>query len=709
MAHNRRRPASGILVLESSRRLKGELMTALRSTGRAVTFVSSLATARKELQQKHFELALLNVGAFPASPRTVVQELPASTVYVLLTDGIGRRLPKAEHCGCRPQDVLAVHCHDRGVDTLLGLVRQGLALAMQRAVALSKTSNLKRIAVLDGDTERGRHLCDALRTLSPEVRTVPIHAETVTSGGDDELASCTLALVPLFHDNHEQSSREIEVIRRLTSHHGRQLPVIAIVDEESTLGETALLAGAHELLPPFWSNEDLERAVRRARLRKLGEAHTRFLATHDPLTALINPATFEVRVGESLKRALRTRSTVALLYLDLDGFKPVNDRHGHRAGDLVLSEVGRRLRSVLEGSNAVARLGGDEFGLIIDDATDPRSALRLGHKILTLLSKPINLQDAGTASVSASIGIAFDDGRFAPAELIQAADQAMLSAKRAGKAQVRIAPNGTATTHHATLAADLERALHYRKLCVMYQQQLCLRTRRVAALSASLRWRLPLGQEVPAQAFLPVLEDTGMMPQAGRLLIDEVCWRAQKWGATGLETTDYHIALRVGLAELDDPSLLSFIHECLARYQLKAECLELQVTEETLLQSPQILQKLQSAGLKLAVVDFGYGASSLNCLRHWELHSIQLHADFITQLHQDKKTQTMVRTVIELAHSFGVKVVADGVQTQQQVELLRRLYCDRCQGNFFGRPHYVERARLQGPAPRPTQPLSATT
>ena len=419
--------------------------------------------------------------------------------------------------------------------------------------------------------------------------------------------------------------------------------------------------------------------------RKQAETRLWHQALHDALTGLPNRRLFHDRVGQALERAERSGGSHAVLLMDLDRFKEVNDTLGHDCGDVLLRELGERLESRMRTADTVARLGGDEFGFLLSDV-DFAGASELVARIQRALHDSFTLQEL-PVHVEASIGIAlFPDHGETVDLLLQRADVAMYVAKRAGSGfafyDVR---KDDHTPTRLTLMGDLRNALEQRELVVHYQPQVELATGRVSGVEALLRWEHPTRGLLQPDDFMPAAERSGLMDRLTRYVIDEALGHQQVWRNAGWELP---VAVNVSMLNLLDPAFPADILALLDRWGAPASSLGLEITEHTVVADrvrvEEVLSWLAECGLTIAIDDFGTGYSSLALLRRLPLHGIKIDRSFVRAMTSDHDDAVIVRSTIELAHNLGLKVIAEGVATSDIYEELVRLGCDAAQGFYLG-------------------------
>jgi len=413
----------------------------------------------------------------------------------------------------------------------------------------------------------------------------------------------------------------------------------------------------------------------------------RYLATHDALTGLPNRALLEDRIGQAIASAERDQLPFAVLLLDLDRFKPINDSMGHRVGDEFLKEVALRLRSSVRAADTVARLGGDEFVLVLTAAAARTDALQVADRIFKALEPVIRIQGVDL-HVSASIGVAFyptDGGSIAA--LLHYADAAMYCAKQCGRNSVQCYASGMDTTSRekVTLENELRAAIALGQLDLYYQPKVEIDTGIVHSAEALIRWHHPERGLVPPADFIPLAEDCGLIDPIGDWVMREACRQARAWQDGGL--APIRVAVNLSPSQFRNGNLLTNIRRALDEARLEPHFLEVELTESAVMTEPEvsitILEQLSQMGVLVSVDDFGTGYSSMSYLRRFPVDKLKIDRGFISELTSRPDDASIVRAIVSLAHSLRLKVVAEGVETREQLELLQSLGCDQCQGYYF--------------------------
>jgi diguanylate cyclase (GGDEF)-like protein/PAS domain S-box-containing protein len=423
----------------------------------------------------------------------------------------------------------------------------------------------------------------------------------------------------------------------------------------------------------------------------------RSLAFHDALTGLPNRTLFGDRLEQALRRAARDQRLVAVLFLDLDNFKVVNDSLGHHVGDDLLVQVAQRITSCLRAEDTAARLGGDELAVLIGDIHDEADAQGVADRLADALRAPFRIAGRDVV-VTASIGVAISAPDRADRDtLLQAADLAMYQAKANGRARYELFDPSMAAEAGDRLELEmfLRDAIEREELSVVYQPIVSLVTGRICAVEALLRWDHPERGPIGPARFIPIAEETGLIESIGQWVLRAACRAAVTWPRQGSEPLA--VSVNVSPRQLRDPGFVGEVREVLATTGLPASQLELEVTESAVMNDPdearERLEQLQRVGVSLAIDDFGTGYSSLGQLRHFPFDSLKVDRSFMRGLGQDQTNAAIVSGVIALARNLGLAVVGEGIETRAQLEQLQRLGCDRGQGYYLARPLSPEALR----------------
>ena len=586
-----------------------------------------------------------------------------------------------------PQDILAL-------EQLVGLATQAiLRMRAQRSLSHSQALEQGQRELLSM-VARARELPEVLEGI----------AAFVTRMGSD--LSCLLWLLeggrpqPTAGDlkAFDERPRAVDACARACG------PVVALEDEPCwawpVLDHGGAIAGvltARPEEPRAPSREERELLDAAARLAALAWEHSAMAsrlthqAHHDALTGLPNRVLLEDRLTQSLAQAKRNQQQVALLFVDLDGFKGVNDTLGHAAGDTLLKQVAARLAWAVRASDTLARMGGDEFAIVLNDVRDTPSAMRVGEKLLESLAAPFPLEGR-ELRISASIGLAFypEDGLDADT-LLRHADVAMYRAKASGRNTCRCFTAELQEQMEARL--DLERhldeALRQKEFTLHYQPQF-RRDGSLGGFEALVRWNHPRLGMVPPAKFIPAAEESGLILPLGRWVLEEACRQMLAWREAGHE--DLVMAVNVSPVQFEDPRWVDAVAEILGRLGLPPECLELELTESLVMdpasESGRRLARLKAMGVSLAIDDFGTGYSSLSYLHRMPISTLKIDQSFVREFEPgaEDRSGPILQAIVGLARHLGLSVVAEGVETEAQRTFLSELGCDALQGYLLGRP-----------------------
>jgi diguanylate cyclase len=427
-------------------------------------------------------------------------------------------------------------------------------------------------------------------------------------------------------------------------------------------------------------------AVRDLRARKQAEQHIRYLAHHDALTGLANRDTFNKKLDQEIESALATGHPLAVLCLDLDRFKEVNDLFGHATGDKVLQAVAKRVTEILDERQMMARLSGDEFAIVAPEVANPAVAGRIAENILEALRAESDSFEKD-ALVSTSIGIAIcPDDAGDRQTLLTHADTALYRAKKEGRATYRFfeAAMGAEVRDRRVLEHDLRHAISRGELRLVYQPQKEISTSKVVGFEALLRWKHPTRGEVPPAEFIPIAEESGTVLQIGEWVLRVACREAATW------TEPLTVAVNVSATQIHNADFAHMVHEILFETGLAAGRLELEITETALIRDLNralaTLRRIKMLGVRIAMDDFGTGYSSLSNLRAFPFDKIKIDGSFIKSVNANEQAATIVRAVLGLGRGLDLPVLAEGVETNAELEFLKDALCDEAQGYLLGMP-----------------------
>ncbi|MDN5871021.1 MAG: EAL domain-containing protein [Nitrococcus sp.] len=419
------------------------------------------------------------------------------------------------------------------------------------------------------------------------------------------------------------------------------------------------------------------------------EARAQQLAFHDSLTGLPNRTQFIEQLGRAINAARRHGGQFAVLFLDLDGFKDINDSLGHHAGDRLLQEVCKRMRSQLRDTELAARFGGDEFCVLTDELDQAEDAGHLAARVLEALKRPYRLGNQ-TLTPRASIGIGvYPDNGATPEALLQAADTAMYEAKR--KCNQQFVFHSEEMTKRArqrmTLDAELHSAVEARQFVLFYQPQIDLRNGRMVAVEALIRWQHPKRGLLPPDEFIPAAERLGLIGVIGHWVMASACGQLAAWRNDGVDTL--RVAVNIAPTHFQQPGFAQEVAAVLQEAELEPGRLEIEITE-SMARDPEAhvatSEALRRLGVRIAIDDFGVGYSSLSVLKRLQVHTLKIDQLFLSDVLDDPKTTLMLGGIVAMAKGLALEAVIEGLETQEQLELVYGLGCALAQGYYFGKP-----------------------
>ena len=483
----------------------------------------------------------------------------------------------------------------------------------------------------------------------------------------------------------------------------------------NTAIETDLIAGDGSKLPvevilrevDFSGRPHQAVAVRDLSARRSAEEHIRFLAHHDALTGLPNRASFARSLEKEIAHAQRAGQKLAVLALDLDRFKEVNDLFGHPTGDALLQRVGQALLSAVDKQGLAARLGGDEFAILAQNVTSADDAMRLADMVFEAF-RVANEQAPSGAIIAASIGIAvYPDHAVDAEQLVSHADTALYSAKQGGRGTARMYENdmGAQVRDRRLLEHDLRHAIARNQFHLVYQPQVDIQSSEVTGFEALIRWSHPERGSVSPADFVPIAEESGLILQIGEWVLRTACAEAAKW------VGDLTIAVNVSAVQIHSPAFSHTLHEILIETGLKPARLEVEITETALIRdmvrAVTTLRQIKALGVEIAMDDFGTGYSSLANLRAFPFSKIKVDQSFIRSVDQNEQSAAIVRAVLGLGAGLNVPVVAEGVERVEELRFLKGEICQSAQGYLLSRPHEIGRfaAIVEGRSTRLDEPL----
>ncbi|MBA3533786.1 MAG: EAL domain-containing protein, partial [Ardenticatenales bacterium] len=432
--------------------------------------------------------------------------------------------------------------------------------------------------------------------------------------------------------------------------------------------------------------------------RKAFEEQLAHHAFHDTLTGLPNRTLFHDRVERALARAVRQGHYIAILFLDLDRFKVVNDSLGHGLGDELLIQVAQRLQDCVDEESTVARLGGDEFTILLEKVTDVTHATHVAERIATALRAPVTLEHR-TLFITTSIGIVLNGSEHSrPDDLLRDADVAMYRAKARGKAQYEVydASMNTQALERLELETDLRQAVERGEFEIYYQPLVLHGSPsegtpgRIIGTEALIRWQHPRHGLVSPGKFIPLAEEMGLILPMGQWILKEACQQLRKWQRAFPGDPPLLVSVNLSARQFQQATLVAQIAQVLQESSLLPKCLKLEITESVLMEDAaatlETLRRLKELGVQLSVDDFGTGYSSLSYLKRFPIDMLKIDRSFVQGLEDKSGDRAIVLAIISLAHTLNLEVIAEGVETRQQATILHEMGCKIGQGYYFARP-----------------------
>ena len=483
----------------------------------------------------------------------------------------------------------------------------------------------------------------------------------------------------------------METISRIQESNSN-LPIIVLSGQESeSLAMKIVQSGAQDYLVKGQGDGYLiSKALRYAIERKRIQEGLSYLAQYDSLTGLANRNLFRERLGRALIRVDRNKSLVALMFIDLDRFKNINDTLGHDAGDKLLIEVSRRLEKCTRDGDTVARLGGDEFTVILEDIKHVDDAAVIARKILVAMEPAIKLSGY-EVFVTPSIGITIyplDDTSVN--NLLKNADTAMYRAKERGRNgfQFYTAGMNTRTIERLELEAGLRRALKNEEFVLYYQPKIAIDNRQIIGAEALIRWQYKKLGLIPPLKFIPIAEETGLIVPIGEWVIRTACKQVASWQEAGF--TDLRMAVNISARQFTDSDIVKVILDAVIQTNIKPQHLEIEITESMLMEDTSInisaLKELKEHGVHISIDDFGTGYSSLSYLKRFHIDALKIDQSFVRDITTDSDDAAIASAVIALGQSLHLTVVAEGVETEEQLSFLKKQGCHEAQGYLFSKP-----------------------
>jgi diguanylate cyclase (GGDEF)-like protein len=486
--------------------------------------------------------------------------------------------------------------------------------------------------------------------------------------------------------------------------HAQGVPIVLLTGtDDETLAVKALKQGAQDYL--FKGQVDSSLLVRSIKyaierqhlLLEMEKAREleQHLAYHDVLTSLPNRLLFYDRLQQALAHAKRYSGLLAIMFIDLDGFKQINDSKGHAVGDKLLQNVAMRLKQLMRESDTIGRLGGDEFTILLKGVKSAQNIIKVAEKVLHGLAKPY-VFDGHTLPLTASIGVSIypHDGEDIET-LIKKADYAMYRAKSSGKNNFQLfnLAMESSGSSRVSLENGLQKAILNDELMVFYQPQVDIKTGVITGLEALVRWQHPKHGLISPADFIPMAEESGLIVPLGQWVLRVACQQNKYWQSAGYPAVP--IAINLSARQFRELSLAKTVADVLHESDLEAEYLMLEITESNAMQDVEYtvstLEVLKEMGVQIAVDDFGTGYSSLSYLKRFPIDMLKIDKSFVLDIPQNPDDASIIAAIVALAHSLGMKVIAEGVETKEQLNFLRSINCDQIQGFYFSPPLQIDR------------------
>ena len=680
-----KKPIKVLLLVEDSpgdARLLSEMFHEQASHHTELTHVECMGEAEKHLAERKFDIILLDLGLPDAQGLAAVRRAHAAAP----------RIPLVVVTGLDDEALASQALQEGAQDYLVKgqIDARGLLRALRYAVERKSTEE-----ALFVEKERAQVTLNSIgdavicTDISGNITFLNLVAEKMTGWSLQEAAGQRMAdVLRIVDDTSRQPTpdpMEMAVGQNRTLH----LPsnCILLRRDGFEIPIEDCVAPIHDRGGQATGAVIVFRDVSSARAMTQQMIH---LAEHDSLTGLPNRILLNDRVGQAIALASRYEKELAILFLDLDGFKHVNDSLGHPIGDKLLQSIGRRLVACVRGSDTVSRQGGDEFVVLLSEIERPEDAAISARRMLQEVTQAHSI-DHHDLHVTASIGVSVypDDGLDAET-LIKNADTAMYQAKENGRQSYQFfkpAMNVRAVERQS-IEESLRRALERQEFALHYQPKINLRTGEITGAEALLRWTHPIRGPVSPAQFIPVAEDCGLILPIGNWVLREACKQARVWVDAGLPMST--MAVNISSMEFRDDGFLETVFDVLSETGLDPRALELELTESVLMKRAEsaasVLKTLRARGVQVAVDDFGTGYSSLSYLRKFPIDALKIDQSFVRQISSTGEDTTIVTAVISMGRSLKLRVVAEGVETREELEFLRAHQCDEAQGYYFSRP-----------------------
>jgi diguanylate cyclase (GGDEF)-like protein/PAS domain S-box-containing protein len=680
-----RRLIKQLLLVEDNpgdARLIQEMFNDQGANNTELTRVASLSEAEKLLSERAFDLILLDLGLPDSQGLDAVRRAHA----------VAPRMPLVVLTGMDDES-LAAQCLQVGAQDYLikgQIETRGLLRALRYAV---ERKNMEEALFVEKERAQVTLNCigDAVicTDAAGNITFLNIVAEKMTSWSRQEAAGRPMAEVFRILDANTRETTPSPTERSVELNQTVHLPMncILVRRDGSEVPIEDSVAPIHDREGQPTGAVVVFRDVSVARAMALEMTHS---AQHDFLTGMPNRMLLNDRVNQAIAWAQRNSKKVAVLFLDLDGFKHINDSLGHPTGDKLLQSIAKRLVDCVRGSDTVSRQGGDEFVVLLTEVSQSEDAAVTARRMLQTVAEAHSV-DQHDLHVTTSIGVSVfpDDGMDAET-LIKNADTAMYQAKENGRQSYQFfkpAMNVRAVERQS-IEESLRRALEREEFLVHYQPKVNLRTGDISGAEALIRWNHPTRGMVPPGDFIPIAEDCGLILPIGNWILREACKQARTWMDAGLPLTT--MAVNISAMEFRDDDFLNGVFKILEETGLDPRSLELELTESVLMKRAEstqsILKTLRASGVQLAVDDFGTGYSSLSYLRKFPIDALKIDQSFIRQITTAPDETTIVTAVISMGRSLKLRVIAEGVESQEELAFLQAHQCDEAQGYYFSRP-----------------------
>lgn len=589
----------------------------------------------------------------------------------------------------------------------LSRARNLLALRKEQLAAKSRASNLER-ELMNVERQHEEELRNSIERLGQVIDSLPAMVTAVDTGGRCAFANAAWGEF-MNKPSHEWVGLDFygqltEVARERNKRldlkifsSGRALPPYEVEIPDPMGHIRFFLVTKSPLLDGYGNVTHVVTTSTEITDRKRAEAHLLHIAHHDSLTDLPNRTLLTLRIEEQINACRKSGKIFALHFLDLDRFKPINDALGHRSGDRLLEMVGERLQSCVKQSDLVARMGGDEFAILQTDIRGPDDTLTLARRIVDVLEEPFYI-DGQELRTGASIGITrYPEDGIGSEELLRHADMAMYQAKAEGGNVYRLF--STTMDHDARQSIALESELRHAVLSeqfeLYYQPQVNLQTNEIVGAEALLRWNRPGHGVVSPLVFLPMAEETGLIIPISEWVVTAACAEAKRWHDMGHD--DLRVAVNLSPTQFRKQNVPSLLEMALDNSGLRASALEIEITEHIVMHGSEVvereLKQIQRMGSRVFIDDFGTGYSSLSYLSRFSINGLKIDRCFIKNLEHDPNDAAIANAIIGLGKSLGLEVIAEGIETPEQVAYLREAGCLYAQGYYYGRPMPADQFR----------------